>query len=138
MLAGHARFKSAHSIEVTANTLRADNIYINVGGRALIPNFPGIEQVPYLTNSTMMVVDFLPEHLVIIGGSYIGLDFAQVYRRFGAKVTVIEKFPQLIAREDADVSNAVLQILRNEAIVLRDCRRQQADARGRDSRCRRR
>ena len=87
--------------------LEAPQIFISVGGRALVPPMPGIDQVDYLTNSTIMDVDFLPEHLIIIGGSYIGLEFGQMYRRFGSRVTVIEMGPRLIGREDEDVSHAV-------------------------------
>jgi pyruvate/2-oxoglutarate dehydrogenase complex dihydrolipoamide dehydrogenase (E3) component len=99
--------------------LNADKIFINVGGRALVPPMPGLDQVPYLTNSSMMDVDFLPPHLVVLGGSYVGLEFAQVYRRFGSEVTVIELAPHLIAREDEDVSRAVAEILKEENIDIR-------------------
>jgi pyruvate/2-oxoglutarate dehydrogenase complex dihydrolipoamide dehydrogenase (E3) component len=90
-----------------------------VGGRALVPSIRGLDQVPYLTNSSMMDVDFLPPHLIVLGGSYIGLEFAQVYRRFGSKVTVIELAPHLIAREDEDVSRAIAEILKDENIDIR-------------------
>ncbi|HSE00965.1 MAG TPA: FAD-containing oxidoreductase [Burkholderiales bacterium] len=116
VIEGHARFESPSVVRVNGDTLQADRIYVNTGGRALVPPIPGIDQVPYLTNSSVMDVDFLPEHLIVVGGSYIGLEFAQIYRRFGAEVTVIEKFPQLIGREDKDVSQGVLDILRNEGI----------------------
>jgi pyruvate/2-oxoglutarate dehydrogenase complex dihydrolipoamide dehydrogenase (E3) component len=99
--------------------LDADRVFINVGGRALIPSIPGLDQVPYLTNSSMMDVDFLPPHLIVLGGSYIGLEFSQVYRRFGSEVTVIELAPRLIAREDEDVSNAMAEFLREEGIDVR-------------------
>jgi pyruvate/2-oxoglutarate dehydrogenase complex dihydrolipoamide dehydrogenase (E3) component len=98
--------------------LQAKQIFINVGGRALVPPIPGIEQVDYLTNSTIMDVDFLLEHLIIIGGSYIGLEFAQMYCRFGAQVTVIEKMPRIIGREDADISQGVLDILRHDGVAV--------------------
>src|SRR6185295_4365593 len=101
---GHGRFVSPHEVQVGETVLRAPQIFINVGGRAAVPPMPGLDQVPYLTNSSMVDVDFLPEHLIVLGGSYIGLEFAQAYRRFGAKVTVIEMAPRLIAREDEDVS----------------------------------
>jgi pyruvate/2-oxoglutarate dehydrogenase complex dihydrolipoamide dehydrogenase (E3) component len=94
----------------------ADQIFINVGARATIPPIPGLDQVPYLTNGSMMDIDFLPSHLVILGGSYIGLEFAQTYRRFGSKVTVIEFAPRLIPREDDDVSQAVADFLKEEGI----------------------
>ena len=115
---GHARFASATTVRVGDEVLEAERIYINVGGRALVPAMPGVDQVEYLTNSTIMDVDFLPEHLVIIGGSYIGLEFGQMYRRFGASVTVIEKAPNIIAREDMDVVQGVAEILRNEGVVI--------------------
>lgn len=113
---GHARFESAHTVRVGSDLLEAERIFINVGGRALIPAMPGLDQVPYLTNATMMDVDFLPEHLIVIGGSYVGLEFGQMYRRFGARVTIVEKGPRLIAREDDDVSQAVREILEAEGI----------------------
>jgi pyruvate/2-oxoglutarate dehydrogenase complex dihydrolipoamide dehydrogenase (E3) component len=116
---GHARFVSPREVEVGAERLRAERIFVNVGGRALVPPMPGIEQVPYLTNSSMMEVDFLPRHLVIIGGSYIGLEFGQMYRRFGSQVTIVEMAPRLVAREDEDVSAAITQIVEREGIKLR-------------------
>jgi pyruvate/2-oxoglutarate dehydrogenase complex dihydrolipoamide dehydrogenase (E3) component len=116
---GHGRFVSPTTVQVGETLLEAPQIFINVGGRASVPPIPGIDQVPYLTNSTMMDVDFLPDHLVIIGGSYIGLEFAQAYRRFGAKVTVIEMAPRLIAREDEDVSMGVADVLESEGVALR-------------------
>ncbi len=116
---GHARFLSPREVAVGTEVLRAEKIFINVGGRAFIPPIPGLEQVPYLTNSSIMDVDFLPEHLVVIGGSYIGLEFAQMYRRFGSAVTVVEMEPRLIAREDDDVSAGVTEILRQEDIDIR-------------------
>ena len=100
---GQARFESAHEISVGPERLAAPQIFINVGGRAVVPAMPGIEQVPYLTNSSMMDVDFLPRHLVIVGGSYIGLEFGQMFRRFGSEVTIIEMASRLISREDEDV-----------------------------------
>ena len=93
LLFGHARFESARTVRVGEDVLEADHIFINVGGRALIPNMPGVNDVPYYTNSTLLGTDTLPEHLVVVGGSYIGLEFAQIYRRFGSKVTVVEKAP---------------------------------------------
>src|SRR6188474_3020868 len=116
---GHARFVSSSEVSVGGDTLTASRIFINVGGRAFIPDIPGLDQVDYFTNSTMLDVDFVPAHLVIVGGSYIGLELAQVYRRFGSRVTVIEMAPRLIAREDEDVSNAVAEILSGEGIDIR-------------------
>jgi pyruvate/2-oxoglutarate dehydrogenase complex dihydrolipoamide dehydrogenase (E3) component len=113
---GHARFESPSTVRVNGDVLEAEHIFVNVGGRALVPNMPGLDRIDYLTNSTMMEIDFLPEHLIIVGGSYIGIEFGQMYRRFGAQVTIIEKGPRLIAREDDDISQGVLDILRNEGV----------------------
>jgi pyruvate/2-oxoglutarate dehydrogenase complex dihydrolipoamide dehydrogenase (E3) component len=114
-----ARFLSPREVAVGDDVLRAEKIFINVGGRAAVPPIPGLDTIPYLTNSSMMDVDFLPEHLLVIGGSYIGLEFAHAYRRFGSAVTVVEMESRLIAREDEDVSAAIAEILRNEAIEIR-------------------
>jgi pyruvate/2-oxoglutarate dehydrogenase complex dihydrolipoamide dehydrogenase (E3) component len=116
---GHARFSGPKEVKVGNETLKADRIFINVGGRAVVPSIPGLDQVPYLTNSSMMDVDFLPRHLIVIGGSYIGLEFAQMYRRFGSEVTVIELASHLIPREDEDVSQAVAGFLQDEGIDIR-------------------
>jgi len=116
---GHGRFESNNTVSVCNEILEAKTIFINVGGRAFVPPFPGLEDVEYFTNSNMMDVDFLPEHLVIIGGSYIGLEFAQMYRRFGSEVTVVEKSSSLISREDKDVSDTIKEILENEGINIR-------------------
>ena len=119
MILGHARFESSHTVMVNNEVLQAEHIFINVGGRASVPAMPGIQDVPFLTNSSMMDVDFLPEHLVIVGGSYIGLEFGQMYRRFGSRVTIVEMGPRLIGREDEDVSEAVRHILEAEGIQVR-------------------
>ena len=119
VLQGHARFQSSNTVVVNDEVLQADKIFINVGGRASIPEMPGIHDVPFLTNSSMMDVDFLPEHLVVVGGSYVGLEFGQMYRRFGSEVTIVEMGPRLIGREDEDVSQAVRDILENEGIRIR-------------------
>jgi len=116
---GHGRFESATSVRVNGDLLEAEKIILNVGGRAFVPDMPGINDVSYLTNSGIMEVDFLPEHLVIVGGSYIGLEFAQMYRRFGSRVTVVEMAPKLIGREDDEVSAAVREILESEGIDVR-------------------
>jgi pyruvate/2-oxoglutarate dehydrogenase complex dihydrolipoamide dehydrogenase (E3) component len=116
---GHGRFVAPNAVKVGETVLEAPQIFINVGGRASVPAMPGLDQVPYLTNSSMMDVDFLPKHLVVVGGSYIGLEFAQAYRRFGSQVTVIEMAPRLIAREDEDVSMGVADVLEAEGIALR-------------------
>jgi pyruvate/2-oxoglutarate dehydrogenase complex dihydrolipoamide dehydrogenase (E3) component len=116
---GHGRFVAEKKVAVNGSELTADRIFINVGARAAIPPIPGLDRVPYLTNSSMMDIDFLPPHLVILGGSYIGLEFGQAYRRFGSEVTVIELGPRLIAREDEDVSQAVADFLKEEGIDVR-------------------
>jgi pyruvate/2-oxoglutarate dehydrogenase complex dihydrolipoamide dehydrogenase (E3) component len=116
---GHARFTGPHSVAVNGRAFEADKVFINVGGRALVPDLPGIGDVPYLTNTTMMEVDFQPEHLVVVGGSYIGLEFAQMYRRFGSQVTVVERAPRLIAREDDDVCDEIRAILERDGIEVR-------------------
>jgi len=114
----HARFASATSVRVGGETLTAPKVFINVGGRAFVPDIPGLDQVPYLTNSSLLEVDTAPPHLIIVGGSYVGLEFAQVFRRFGAEISVIEAAPRLIAREDEDTSAAVADILAREGIEL--------------------
>jgi pyruvate/2-oxoglutarate dehydrogenase complex dihydrolipoamide dehydrogenase (E3) component len=116
---GQARFESAHEISVGQQRLHGEQIFINVGGRAIVPPMPGIDKTPYLTNSSMMDVDFLPRHLVIVGGSYVGLEFGQMFRRFGSEVTIIEMASRLISREDEDVSAAVREILEAEGVHLR-------------------
>ena len=118
-LRGHARFAGPHSVAVDGRSLKAERIFINVGCRALVPDIPGVKDVPFLTNTTMMELDHLPEHLVIVGGSYIGLEFAQMYRRFGSKVTVVERAPGIIGREDDDVSSEIRAILEREGIAIR-------------------
>jgi len=119
VIQGHARFQSSNTVMVNDEVLQADKIYINVGGRASIPDMPGIHDVPFLTNSSIMAIDFLPEHFIIVGGSYVGLEFAQIYRRFGSEVTIVEMGPRLIGREDEDVSQAVREILEAEGIHIR-------------------
>jgi pyruvate/2-oxoglutarate dehydrogenase complex dihydrolipoamide dehydrogenase (E3) component len=116
---GHARFIGPKEVNVADEALTADKIFINVGGRALIPSIPGLDEVSYFTNSSMVNVDFLPAHLIVLGGSYVGLEFAQLYRRFGSQVTVIEPAPRLISREDEDVSRAIADILKAENIDIR-------------------
>src|SRR5437867_4257152 len=116
---GHARFISSRRIAVKGRELEAERIFINVGARAAIPELPGIEDVPFFTNSSMMGVDFLPRQLVIVGGSYIGLEFAQMYRRFGSQVTVVERAPKLLPREDDDVAAEIRAVLKREQIGIR-------------------
>jgi pyruvate/2-oxoglutarate dehydrogenase complex dihydrolipoamide dehydrogenase (E3) component len=116
---GHARFASNREVRVGDEVLTAGKIFVNVGGRAFVPAIPGIDRVPFLTNSSMMGVDFVPPHLVVVGGSYVGLEFGQMYRRFGSAVTIVEKAPRLVAREDPDVSYAIRDILEREGIAVR-------------------
>ncbi len=116
---GHARFVSPTEVRVGDQTLSAKRIFVNVGGRALVPELSGIDRVPYLDNASMMQVDFLPRHLIVVGGSYIGLEFGQMFRRFGSEVTIVEMGPRLIAREDEDVTDAIAGVLAGEGIALR-------------------
>src|SRR5436190_15824763 len=119
VIQGHARFESPRSIRVNDDVLETGKIFINVGGRANVPSMPGIHDVPFLTNSSMMNVDFVPDHLIVVGGSYVGLEFAQMYRRFGSEVTIVEMGARLIGREDEDVSDGVREILEAEGIRVR-------------------
>jgi pyruvate/2-oxoglutarate dehydrogenase complex dihydrolipoamide dehydrogenase (E3) component len=116
---GHAHFESPTKIRVDDAVLNAPRIFINVGGRAAIPDMPGIDGVKILTNTSMLELEELPRHLVVVGGSYIGLEFAQMYRRFGSEVTIVEKAPRLIKREDEDISQAIKDILEKEGIAIR-------------------
>jgi pyruvate/2-oxoglutarate dehydrogenase complex dihydrolipoamide dehydrogenase (E3) component len=115
----HARFESPQDVSVGPHRLTAKRIFINVGARAIVPQMPGLDQAAYLTNSSMMHVDFLPRHLIVVGGSYIGLEFGQMFRRFGSQVTILEMGPRLIQREDEDISAAILEILTREGIDVR-------------------
>jgi pyruvate/2-oxoglutarate dehydrogenase complex dihydrolipoamide dehydrogenase (E3) component len=116
---GHARFESAKEVIVGEELLTAPQIFINVGGRATIPSLPGVANTPYLTNSTLLDLDVLPRHLIIVGGGYVGLEFGQIFRRFGSDVTIIERASRLIAHEDEDVSAEVKAILEREGIEVR-------------------
>jgi len=116
---GQARFVSPQKVVVGREELEAEKIFLNVGGRPLVPKMPGLDKTPFLTNESIMDVDFVPKHLVIVGGSYIGLEFAQMYRRFGARVTIVEMAERLIAREDPDVSDEVRKVLEAEGIRVR-------------------
>ena len=114
----HARFVSPREVQVGGEVLTSDRIFINVGARATVPNIPGLDHVDYITNSSMMDIDFLPRHLLVLGGSYIGLEFGQMYRRFGSEVSIVEAGPRLISREDEDVSAALADILAREGITV--------------------
>ena len=116
---GHARFEGTKAVRIGDEVLEAERIFINVGGRATVPPMPGLESVPYLNNASIMELDYLPEHLVIVGGSYIGLEFGQMYRRFGSRVTIVEMADRVIGREDPDVSYAIREILEREGIDVR-------------------
>jgi pyruvate/2-oxoglutarate dehydrogenase complex dihydrolipoamide dehydrogenase (E3) component len=119
VMVGHARFVGQDTVSVDEERLSAPRIFINVGGRAVVPDFPGIDRISYLTNTSILELDRVPAHLVIIGGSYIGLEFAQMYRRFGAAVTVVEMKARLVSREDEDTSKAIREILDGEGIAVR-------------------
>ncbi len=113
----HARFEEPKVLSVGDKQIKADNIFINVGGRAFVP--PGFEEVNYLTNTSIMELDEVPEHLIIVGGGYIGLEFGQMYRRFGSEVTIIELGDHLLPKEDEDVSEAIQVILEDEGVNFR-------------------
>ena len=119
VIEGHARFEGPHAIRVGDRVVEADRFFIDVGARANVPALEGVHDVPYLTSSTILDLDRVPAHLIVVGGSYIGLEFAQMYRRFGAEVTIVEMGPRLISREDVDVSSAIRGILEAEGIQVR-------------------
>jgi len=119
VIEGQARFESAHEISIGGDRLTADRIFLNVGGRASMPAMPGLEQIEFFNNSSLMEVDFVPKHLIVVGGSYIGLEFGQMFRRFGSEVTIIEMGPRLVRREDEDVSAAIHGIIEREGIQIR-------------------
>jgi len=116
---GHARFESPREISVGEDRLTADRIFINVGGRASVPPMPGLERIEYFTNSSLLDIDYLPPHLVIVGGGYVGLEFGQMFRRFGSEVTIIEMSARLAHLEDEDISTAIKEILENEGVNIR-------------------
>jgi pyruvate/2-oxoglutarate dehydrogenase complex dihydrolipoamide dehydrogenase (E3) component len=116
---GHARFEGPRTIRVGDEVLNAERIFINVGGRARVPEMPGVQEVPYLTNTSLLALNVVPRHLVVVGGSYVGLEFAQMFRRFGAEVTVVEKGPRLVGREDEEISDEVCSILQREGVTVR-------------------
>ncbi|TKT75069.1 FAD-containing oxidoreductase [Aquamicrobium sp. LC103] len=124
LIRGHARFASPAELVVGDTRLTAPRIFLNVGGRAFIPDYPGIDRIDYLTNSSILRLDTVPRHLVVVGGGYVGLEFAQMFRRFGSEVTIVERGDRLIKREDEDISSAIREILETEGIRLRlgaDC-----------------
>jgi pyruvate/2-oxoglutarate dehydrogenase complex dihydrolipoamide dehydrogenase (E3) component len=116
---GHGRFTGSHTVTVDGTLLQGDQIFINVGARAVVPDLPGVRDVPVLTNTGILELDTVPDHLTVVGGSYVGLEFAQMFRRFGSRVTVVERGERLIAREDDDVSSTLQQILESEGVSVR-------------------
>jgi pyruvate/2-oxoglutarate dehydrogenase complex dihydrolipoamide dehydrogenase (E3) component len=116
---GHARFESPNEVRIGDESITGKRIFINAGGRAIVPGMPGIDRIPYLTNTSVLELETLPEHLIVIGGSYVGLEFAQMFRRFGSKVTVVEKGPRILWREDEDVSKAITAVFEGEDIAVR-------------------
>jgi pyruvate/2-oxoglutarate dehydrogenase complex dihydrolipoamide dehydrogenase (E3) component len=116
---GHARLEGPDTVQVGEQLLRAEKIFLNVGARARVPDLPGLDEIDYLTSTGLLELDELPEHLIVIGGSYVGLEFAQIYRRFGSHVTLVERGPRLIGREDEDVSDAIREILEHEGVEVR-------------------
>ena len=119
VLIGNAQFESPKEVRVGDQLLTANEIFINVGGRAITPDFPGVADTPWMTNVGILDLETLPRHLVVVGGSYVGLEFAQIFRRFGSEVTVIEKAPRLVRREDEDVSASIKSFLEKEGIIVR-------------------
>jgi len=119
LIRGHSRLVGPHEVEVAGDTLSAPQIFLNVGGRAATPAMPGLDTIPYLTNSSVLDLDVVPRSLVVIGGSYIGLEFAQIFRRLGAEVTVVEMGPRIVAREDEETSNAIQAFLEDEGVRFR-------------------
>ena len=116
---GHACFESPHEMRIRDELISADEIFLNVGGRAIVPDFPGVDSVPFLTNVGILALDTLPRHLIIVGGSYVGLEFAQIFRRFGSEVTIVEKGPRLAFHEDEDVSATIKDFIEQEGIHVR-------------------
>ncbi|MFZ0594680.1 MAG: mercuric reductase [Bryobacteraceae bacterium] len=114
-----ARFVASHQLQVGNDTLESERIFIDTGARALIPDIPGIESIPYLTNETLMELKTLPDHLIVLGGGYIGLEFGQMFRRFGSSVTVVHHGPEILAREDEDVVSELRKALGAEGVLFR-------------------
>jgi pyruvate/2-oxoglutarate dehydrogenase complex dihydrolipoamide dehydrogenase (E3) component len=116
---GHAHFESSNQVRVGDDLLTAKEIFLNVGGRAVTPDFPGVDSVPWLDNVGILELETLPRHLIVVGGSYVGLEFGQIFRRFGSEVTIIEKSSRLVSREDEDVSASIKAFLEKEGITVR-------------------
>jgi len=113
---GHARFLSAHQLQVGDEVIEGERVFIDTGTRPEIPRLPGLDSVPYLTNATLMELRGLPEHLLILGGGYIGLEFGQMFRRFGSEVTIVHRGDRLLSREDPDLADALLKVLEAEGV----------------------
>ena len=119
LIRGHARFETPDTLRVGDALFIAPRIFLNVGGRAAVPNMPGVRDVPFLTNTSLLALEELPRHLIVVGGSYIGLEFAQIIRRLGSEVTVVERMSRIVAREDEEISEAIRTILEAEGITIR-------------------
>ena len=119
LIRGHARFESTDTLRVGEDLVRAPRIFLNVGGRAAVPDMPGVREVPFLTNTSLLALEELPRHLMVVGGSYIGLEFAQMFRRFGSEVTVVERMDRLVAREDEEISESIRALLETEGVTVR-------------------
>jgi pyruvate/2-oxoglutarate dehydrogenase complex dihydrolipoamide dehydrogenase (E3) component len=118
LIRGHARFTAPDTLTVNGETLTAGKIFLNVGARPSKPDIPGADTVPVLDSTAMLALEEVPRHLAVIGGSYVGLEFAQVFRRLGAEVTVIERHDHLAGREDAEISDAIREIFEGEGITV--------------------
>ena len=119
LIRGHARFESPDTLRVGDALIAAPRIFLNVGGRAAVPDLPGVRDVPFLTNTSLLALDELPHHLIVVGGSYIGLEFAQMFRRFGSEVTIVERMDRLVAREDEEISASIRAVLEAEGVTIR-------------------
>jgi pyruvate/2-oxoglutarate dehydrogenase complex dihydrolipoamide dehydrogenase (E3) component len=119
VLRGHARFESPTAVRVGDERLESERIFLDVGARAHVPPMPGVESFPFLTNASILALDVLPRHLVVVGGSYVGLEFGQMFRRFGSEVTIVEKRARLAGHEDPDVCEAISGIMSRENIAVR-------------------
>ncbi len=119
VLTGTAVFESSHVLRVKDDLIEAPHIFLNVGARPLVPDMPGVDSVPFLTSTTILDLEAVPSHLVVVGGGYVGLEFAQMFRRFGADVTVIDKSPRLAAHEDVDASSVIQEVFAAEGIQVR-------------------
>src|SRR5579875_3121610 len=123
LLMGEASFTGPTTIRVHLTDggtrgLRAERIFINTGDRPAVPWLPGLDAIPFLDSTTIMELDTVPDHLLVIGGGYVALEFGQMFRRFGSDVTIVQRGPQLLAREDRDIADAVADIMREDGIEI--------------------